>query len=104
MAVATVAAAVNHAFLSVFRDFERPSFIFVQCPEVVFFVEVGFAPRRLIRLKFRIADGQQFPVFFRRDAGVLFSAGRAVPGESKHIHTIFHHSVYNVGNLFDVHP
>ena len=104
MAVSAVAAAIDHAFLGGFRDLERPGFILVQRPEVVLFVEVGFTPRRLIRLKFRVAGGQQFPVSLRRDTSILFLAGGTVSGESKHIHAMFHHSVYNVGNLFDVHP
>ena len=38
--------------LSVRRDFELPSFIFVQRPEVVFFVEVGLTARCLVCLEF----------------------------------------------------
>ena len=102
MAVAAVAAAVDHALLGALRDFERPGFIFVQRPEVVFFVEVGLTARCLVCLEFCIADGQQFPVFLRRDAGVLFLAGGAVPGESEYIHAVFYHSINDLGNIFDV--
>ena len=102
MAVTAVAAAVNHPVLRPFGDFERPGFIFIQRPEVVFFVEVGFTARRLIRLEFFIAEGQQFSVLLGRHAGVLFLAGGAVAGKGKHIHAVFYHSVYDVRDFLDV--
>ena len=50
-------AAVNHPVLRPFGDFERPGFIFVQCPEVVFFVEVSLTACRLVCLELCIAYG-----------------------------------------------
>ncbi len=53
VAVAAVAAAVNHAFLHGFRDFESAGFVFIQGPQMVFFVKVGMAARRWYSRNFR---------------------------------------------------
>ena len=44
VAVAAVAAAVDHTVLHGFGDFARPGFVLIQRPQVIFLVEVGLAP------------------------------------------------------------
>ena len=102
MAVAAVAAAVYHAVLRILRDFEYPFFIFVKRPKMVFFVEAGLAAFGLVFLIFLITDIQKLPVVLRCHAGVLFTAGRAVAGESVHICARFHHRVDDIGHFADI--
>ena len=102
VAVAAVAAAVNHTVLYGFGDFERPGFVFVQCPQVVFFIEISLTAFGFVFLEFLVAVREQFAVTHWLDAYILFPTCRAVTGERKDIHTRRHNSVNNTGNLVNV--
>ena len=102
MAVAAVAAAVDHAVLHGFGDFERPGFVLIQRPQVVFLIEVGLTACSLIFLEFLVAVREKLAVTQRFDTNILFLTGRAITGESKDIHTSLHNSINNTGNLVNV--
>ena len=102
MAVAAVAAAVDHTVLHGFGNFERPGFVPVQRPQVVFFVKVGLAAGGFIFLEFFVAVSEQLAVTQRLDADILFLAGGAVTGERKDVRTRCHNRVDDAGNLVNV--
>ena len=102
VAVAAVAAAVDHTVLHGFGDFECPGFVLVQRPQVIFLIKVGLAACGLIFLEFLVAVSEQLAVAQRLDAHILFLAGGAVTGEGKDIHTCCHNSVDDAGDLVNV--
>ena len=55
MAVAAVAATVDHAFLSIFRDLKLPGFICIQCPKVILLIKIGFTSGSFVCLKLPVA-------------------------------------------------
>ena len=85
MAVAAVAAAVDHAVAGVGRDFEYSGFIFVQRPEMVLLVEVGAAALRLIFSELPIAGCKQVAVLLRCHGRVQLAAGGNIAGKGKDI-------------------
>lgn len=99
MAVAGVAAAIDHIGISIGRQLELPGLILVQRPQVILAVEKGVISRRLIRFESCVADFQQMPVFLGRHAGVLFLAGGTVPGEGVHVGSCFDHFIDDAGHL-----
>ena len=97
-----VAAAVDHAVLHGFGDFERPGFVLVQRPQVVFLVEAGLAACGLIFLEFFIAVREQLAVTQRLDTNILFLAGGAIACKRKDICTSRYYSVDDTRNLVNV--
>ena len=102
MAVAAVAAAVDHAVLRSGGKLKLPVLILVQSPQVILSVEEGFAACSLICLEFGVADGKKLSVFLRRHAGIDFSAGRDVAGEGEYSDFGLYDSVDDVRNFFHI--
>ena len=99
VAVAAIAAAVNHAGFGVSGDLKLSDFVFVERPKMVFLVEVGLTALGLVLLEFPVAVGQKLPVSQRLDAYIFFFAGGAVAGKGEHVGFMLHHRVDNAGNL-----
>lgn len=75
MAVAAVAASVDHSFHRSFGNFESSRFIFVQRPQVILLIKVSLTALRLIFFEFFITYGQKLPIFLRRHACIQIAAG-----------------------------
>ena len=102
MAAAAVAAAIDHSFFHGFWNFESAGFVFVQCPKMVFFVEIGITACGFMRLEFVIAGFQKFTVAHGFDSYIFFPAGGAVAGKGEDIGSGLYHSVNNIGNFINV--
>ena len=102
MAVAAVAAAVDHALLCVFRDVELARLIFIQRPQVVLLVKVGLTSSGLILLELLAAVGQELTVPQGLNAYVLLLTGGAIAGEGEHIGLMCYHNVDQFRDLVNV--
>ena len=102
VAVPTVAAAVDHAFLGIIRYPECPSLVFIKRPEVIFFVKVCLAAFRFIFLKLLVTHLKKLPVFQCGHGSVQFSAAWNIAGEGKDIRACLYDLIDNPRNLHAV--
>ena len=70
VAVAAVAAALNHAFLRIFRDLKCLGFIFIQRPEMILLIEISLAALRFIFLKLLVTHLKKLAIFHSGHGGI----------------------------------
>lgn len=104
MTVPAVTPSVDHAFFRVLRNPKFSCFVFIQRPEMIFFVKICLTSCRLIFLKLPVTVREQLPVAHRLDTHVLLLTGRAVSCKCKHVRLMFYDSIYDIRDLVDVCP
>ena len=97
MAVAAVAAAVDHAVAGVSRNLKCSGLVFVQRPEMILLIEVGIAALYFVFSELFVTGFKKASVLLRGHAGVQFTAGGDIAGKGEDVHACFHDRVDDAG-------